>query len=124
MAAQNATFYCCKYSLSYIERSYTGGCSGNWEIEVNSASTSNGFGNFKDAFVLSRTCANLSSTPCLNSLIRIHIEMGCVPQSLYPITVNYTVKKNNVAVLTDSATLTLAGSNNCNNCEQRCGVFS
>ena len=124
MAAQNVTFYCCKYSLSYIEKNYTAGCSGDWEIEINDASTSTGFGNFNNSFILSRTCGSFSPTPCLNNQIRINIEMGCVPQSLYPITVNYTVKKNNIAVLTDSTILTLQGSNNCNNCEQRCGVLS
>lgn len=122
MAGLTQTFYCCKYSTEPFSDLIAGGCSGSWTVEVNSASSPNTFGSYTNAFILSRTCAKMSSPPCFGGTVSGEVIMGCVPQSLYPITVNLTVKRGSNIVTTLNKVINTG--TDCLNCESRCGVLS
>lgn len=123
MAAQNATFYCCKYYPLIFNQNYSGDCSGTWTVEIDSVSSPNVFGNYDNAFILSRTCGGPATNPCSGGRFTGNINMGCIPESLFPVTVWYTVKRNNITVFNLSSIFSNIGAISCSNCEQRCGVL-
>jgi|SRR5699024_5884565 len=124
MAAQNQTFYCCKYSTDPFQEITGISCEplGIWTVEVLSASSPNTFGSYNNSFILSRTCATMSTPPCFGGTVAGEVIMGCVPQSLYPITLSLRLKRNNVFV-SDFQKVITSGLD-CSNCESMCGVLS
>lgn len=124
MAAVNQTIYCCNYADVPFQEVISGVCDGSWTIEVNSASSPNTFGNFNNSFILSRTCAKMASPPCFGGTAAGQIIVGCVPQSLFPITVNLTLKRNNAVVKSFNQVIQKQSSVECVNCENMCGVLS
>lgn len=122
MAVYNQTHYCCKYSERTFSESVTGGCIGIWSIEIDSATSNNTFAPYTNSYILSRTCAELEAPICFEGSVSGRVLVGCVPQSLFPIEVDLTLKRDNIVEKTFK--LIILNGLDCFNCESMCGVLS